>query len=278
MIFTYKKTGDRHICQMQPCEDALEVFRIKNYSCIILSDGCSSSRFGFEAAQRITRRLADCLRFPSAYNLCTTSPWEFLGEYTAEGKEEDFAKIILKETESEVNCMLELYGCERNELCCTLMLTIIKYDPKTKDNTALILCIGDGFAASYNKKCRCASLITSGENIENDPCRTFFCTSADAAENVRVYRVNRFDSLLVSSDGLTHVVDTDSELNEFMTDTASILAPTDAQFGRSMNLLLASYMFRDIDRNLSDDCTFAYYTTDKRALKRLVKNNKYHWR
>lgn len=276
MIFTHRKTGDKHICRTQPSEDALEVFRLKNYSVIILSDGCSSSKYGFEASNRIAKRLSSSLRYPSAYKLGFENPLSFLDEYMPDGKEKEFSDIILKEIRQETDYMLKLYNCERKDLCCTLILSIIKYDPKTKKNSALILCIGDGIVASYNAKCRCASLITDGDNIDDDSRRTYFCTSANAHEHVRVYRANPFDSILISSDGLTHIVNTVTEIDEFMENTASLLAPSDAQFSKSMNLLLASYLYRDTHRDLNDDCTFAYYTTDKRAVHRLVKNNKFH--
>ena len=276
MIFTYSKTGDRHIALNRPSDDALKVFRVKNYSAVILSDGCSSSKFGFEASNRIVNHLSEFLHYPSAYTSWSKSPWEFFKEYMTLGKEEEVAKLIHDEILKETKAMLERYSCERRDLCCTLMLALIEYDPKAKTNNALLMCIGDGIAASYNKKSRCASLITEGDNIHGDPRRTYFCTSVNSAENMRVYRVSCFDSMLISSDGLPHGVNIHTELDKFMKDTESVLAPTDAQFGRSMNLLLASYVLRDKHRDLCDDCTLAYYTTDKKAFKRLVRNNKFH--
>lgn len=63
MIFTYNKTGDRHIALNRPSDDALKVFRVKNYSAVILSDGCSSSKFGFEASNRIVNHLSEFLHY-----------------------------------------------------------------------------------------------------------------------------------------------------------------------------------------------------------------------
>ena len=263
MIRTYTRTGDRHAARRLQCDDAVRAVSIGDYSLLVLCDGCSGSAHSSEAARRITCRLADCIQYPETYldREEATSPEDLLSYCITQGNEEAFMWLILKQIDAEVVTMRELYGCSRRELCCTLIAALVKHTGG--GNTAVILTVGDGFTAVYNKETKAATLVSRGENIDGNPNLTYFCTSADAADNALVYRVERFDALLISSDGMTHAVDIDdqNELDSLMIGAERLKAATDTQFYSKMNMLLTAFVEHFDGRDLNDDCGAVYYTT-----------------
>ena len=64
MIYRYTRTGDRHIRRGTLCDDAVAAVQYGDCAAMFLSDGCSSSLFGGDAARHITQRLAAMIRHP----------------------------------------------------------------------------------------------------------------------------------------------------------------------------------------------------------------------
>ena len=241
---------------------------------LLLCDGCGSSKYSLEAAHRITNRLADCVSYPERLiNVDNSFDTEdFLHYCASPNNEEAFMWLFINEIRREVKELCALYQCRQSELCCTLIAVLIEYDPKTSKNSAVVITIGDGFVATYHRKSKLTSLVSRGENRENNPNMTYFCTSADAINHTKIYRIEDFDALLISSDGITHLVDIDSihELKGFMCKVAESVAQTDTRFTEEMNRLLNSYIEQSPHLlDLEDDCSVVYYSTDKQANRRL---------
>lgn len=268
MIFTYTRTGDRHINRLDPCDDSVRAVQYGNYSLLFLSDGCGSSRYSSEAAHRITKRLADYFTHPIRLSDSDDSCVEDLLRYcVSQNNEQEFLRFIIDEIIDETEEMCQLYQCGRSDLCCTLISTLIEYNPKTGKNTAVTITVGDGFVATYHKKSKTTSLVSRGENKDNNPNMTYFCTSFNAIEHANVYRIENFDSLLISSDGITHVVNIDNpdEMHRFMHSVSKSAIISDAMFAEKMNRLLSTYVKdSSFTKDLEDDCSIVYYSTDKK--------------
>lgn len=268
MIFTYTRTGDRHINRRDPCDDAVRAVQHGNYSLLLLCDGCGSAKYSSEAANRITKRLADYFTHKNSLLYYDYSCVEDLLCYcVSQNNEQEFLRLVIEEIIDETEVMCQLYQCRRSDLCCTLISTLIEHNPKTGKNTAVTITVGDGFVATYHKKSKTTSLISRGENKDNNPNMTYFCTSFNTIEHANVYRIDNFDTLLISSDGITHVVNIDNpdEIHRFMHSVSKSAIVSDAMFSEKMNCLLSTYVHNSaFTKHLEDDCSIVFYSTDKK--------------
>lgn len=281
MIFKYTRCGDRHIHRSVPCDDSVAAVKFGKYSALVLSDGCSSSVFGGDSARRITNRIIDKIKFPASF---LGSDTDITGEDIIRfclqpDNAGETVRLLLNELDKEVIVMCDLYQCQRKDVCCTLIIAFIGYDPKSGNNTATVITIGDGFVVACSRKHKGVTLISRGENRNNHPNMTYFCTSENAVDHAHIYRVNAFDELMISSDGVTHAIDIDDsdELSQLLHAASSGPGITDADFSEKMDRLLNEYVWLyPIDRDLNDDCGVIYYTTDKRSIRRLFNKSKNH--
>lgn len=277
MIYRYTRTGDRHIRRGAFCDDALAAVQYGDCAAMFLADGCSSSLFGGDAARRITERLADMVRYPRSVLRTDVpiTPGDLIRFFVHPDNNEAGTCLLFREIEKEVRAMRALYRCEANQLCCTLIAAFARYHPDSGKNSAAVLAVGDGFVAAGDRESGRIVLVSKGENIDDHPNRTYFCTSQNAIEHVRAYYVNNFDELLLSSDGVTHTVDIEcpDELTRLMRQIALAADITDTRFSKGMDRLLSAFMRVDpYTRDLEDDCGVVYYSTDKKTLKQAVKN------
>ena len=277
MTYRYTRTGDRHIRQGVPCDDAAAAVQDGSCTAMFTADGCSSSLFGGESARRITERLADMIRNPhSVLRADTPITSEDLIRYFIDpDNNDDGIRLLFTEIEKEAQAMCRLYQCQRNHICCTLIAAFVQYDPDSSSNSAAVFTVGDGFVAAYNRRHGSTVLISQGENIDGNLNRTYFCTSQDASAHVHAYYVDNFDGLLLSSDGITHAVDIGDpdELAQLMEHTSLAAGITDARFSAGMDRMLSACIReRPGARDLEDDCSAVYYSTDKKLIRRAIKN------
>lgn len=281
MIWKYTRCGDRHIHRNAPCDDSVAAVKLGNYSALVLSDGCSGSTFGGVSAHRITNRIIDKIRLPATFlNSDTDITGEDFIRYCLNPDNiEKTVRLLLKELNEEAIAMCRLYQCQRKDICCTLIVAFVEYHPESRNNTAMVISIGDGFVTARSRKHKNATLISRGENRNNQPNMTYFCTSENAIDHTHIYYIKVFDELMISSDGITHAVDIDNsaELSHLLNAASSGSGITDADFSEKMNRLLSEYVwFRPISRDLNDDCGVIYYTTNNKSIRRLIKKSKKH--
>ena len=279
MIYQFTRTGDRHILRRAPCDDSVAAVQFGNYSALILSDGCSSSPFGGDSSRRITNRLADLIRRPNSFLSSDTifSGEDFIRYCMNPENAEACLWLLFGELDKEAQAMCRLFHCRRKDLCCTLAVAFVEFHPDRINNSAVVITVGDGFVAAHSRKYKDVTLISRGENRCNNPNMTYFCTSENASDNAHIYYIDDFDELLLSSDGITHVTDIDSqcELNRLMSDIASSVGVTDIRFSNEMNRILSDYVqMYTSERNLDDDCGIIYYSTDKKSIRRLNKKTR----
>lgn len=276
MIYRYTRTGDRHIRRGTLCDDAVAAVQYGDCAAMFLSDGCSSSLFGGDAARHITQRLAAMIRHPRIVSEKDDpiTAGDMIRFFAEPGNIEAGVSLLFREIEKEVQAMRVLYRCERNHICCTLIAAFVRYFPDSDINSAVVLTVGDGFVAANRRRRGGAVLISRGENIDHDPNRTYFCTSQNAAEHVCAYYVNNFDELLLSSDGIIHTVDIErpDELTRLMRQTSLAAGITDTGFSKGMDRMLTTFTCIDPDtRDLEDDCSAVYYSTGKNIRKKAKK-------
>lgn len=276
MILTYTRTGNRHLRCQSPCDDSVAVKQFGNYSLMLLCDGCGSSTFGREAAYRITAHLVDFFQHPDVFleTDTETNSIDLIHYCLIPENADAYLHLILKQIERVVQEMCVHYQCRRSELCCTLIAVLVEFHPDRKCNTATVITIGDGFVAAYNKKYKEVTLISRGDNRDSNPNMTYFCTSQNAMEHAHVYRAEGFDTLLLSSDGISHAVDITNrkELTDFVVSVIAANKITSTAFSASMDRLLNGYVDTEPNkRDLNDDCSLICYTTDKHSQIRIIR-------
>ena len=281
MVYSYMRTGNRHLERQKPCEDSVATTEFGNFSFLVLCDGCSSSKYSCESAYRMSLHLATFMRFPKVFiiNMPDTDNHGFAKYCSTEGNEETFMRLLLREANYESEALSHLFQCKRSDLCCTLIAALVEYHPDTDSNTAIVITVGDGFVAAFNKNDKETNLVSFGENRNNNPNMTYFCTSEDAVEHAQVYRLTNVDSILLSSDGLTHVVNIrqSDELAGFLSGVNEIVSEPSSALDEAMDHLLSTYSCTR-GRDLNDDCSMIFYSTEKQSAGRIAKNNKHKHR
>lgn len=182
--FNIVQTGIRHEKQNVCCQDCASFFTRENITIAAVSDGCSSAALSHIGSDICVRTFIDTFSpFPDdiVKSFCTSRRYDRILKYILS---EAIAKAISKTGISHQLLSATLVGC-------------ICYKKR-----AVFLHVGDGFASRMRY-----GHINIVSRPENNGCsnRTFFITSPDSQGHIRIMRINSYQRLLISTDGLSGI-------------------------------------------------------------------------
>jgi serine/threonine protein phosphatase PrpC len=193
MIKTLERTGEYHLKNDVPSQDAFAIKHNDKYTVFCVSDGASSAELSRVASTLITKDVA------------TELVKRDLDIYFESKDYTKFSKNIVDIAHTTCAELCRKCHCSPEDLSSTLIVALIKRSTKSKKTKALIFMVGDGFVTVTNNKK--VHLVSDGDNINGNACLTYFITDPNALNYANIFEVYGFDFLLLSTDGLTHAVD-----------------------------------------------------------------------
>ena len=205
--------GSKHI-EDRVCEDAAAFIQPEEQIVIAaVSDGCSNAKLSDIGSSMVVKSFLDVF-----------SDYRILTQYIKDDnnlknmKYGDIIKSLITEPEKEALCVsillssirrniirfLETTGCDYSVLSSTFIGVIVF------NQIGMIFHVGDGFVSSISGKK--IDIVSEPDNFLSKNI-THFITSPDAEEHLRITRINHFDRLMLSTDGLTKLFDIKNPLH-----------------------------------------------------------------
>lgn len=201
-VFRFLGVGTGHTEKQKPCQDRLSAIVAENGTAIFaVSDGCSSSKYGGEAAQVNIDAVNNIF---SQLRIKDLSVESLLGlyPYLAENKDRP---------ETDIDCLGCIFAHEQgillkrlskndkdvisSDFCATLLFVIVEQD------RTLVGHIGDGNIIFFDEKGQ--TVFHSEPENGSSSSRTFFTLSKDFAEHFFLTEISTdsYKSMIMSSDG-----------------------------------------------------------------------------
>ena len=195
-IFKYLRQGLAHYEKGIPCQDYIRTFTTENGNIILaISDGCSSSEFAIEGAMINTQAVINIFKDIDISSINTEKT-----ELKKILLDECF-RLIDKDYSSKKGSNTNDYSENvsiRHKYSATLLFAVIN----TNQNKAVIGHIGDGIIVGSNKETDIL-YISDAENINSQSNMTYFTTSSNAEDHIRIdfIDLNDIENIFLSSDG-----------------------------------------------------------------------------
>lgn len=233
-VFKLQRRGNIHHANRKTCDDAYYDAQISEHTFLfVLTDGCSSARFGGVAADIISKEIVLAFQEPSLSDFVDIENEDWIGltrrqlirECFNNSNAIKFQRLVKNIVDNAVGRYMNQTGMPFFDFSSTLLLCLVD----TRNRKTVYLNIGDGFAGVISKGC--LSVLASPQNINGDSRRTYFVTDPYAVNNMEVsYLDKEYTRLILTTDGLSKLY----EESEYEKLFASLCIPNDYELYKKL--------------------------------------------